>query len=31
MKENVILISIFYIKNTKEDEIMKVWKCFTGV
>ena len=24
MKENVILISIFYIKNTNEDEIMKV-------
>ena len=25
------LLVFFYIKNTNEDEIFKVWQCFTGV
>ena len=31
MKYDVILISIFYIKNTNEDEMFEVWQSFTVV
>jgi len=30
MKGNVILISIFYIKNTNKEKIFKVWQDFRG-